>query len=263
MLKYLPGLCAAYPQILQYVSVFILGACVGSLSETLAVKITAEGRPPLSACANCGAQYRRFSVMPEIFRLNIPGKCGTCGTIRPSRRLFAELCAAMFCVLFLWRFGLSAAFLFSVAVLGFWMLHSLTDMENGYIYDAATIAMAATGLLLRLNGGVPALADGAAGAVVGFGVVTAVIILARGAMGSGDAALMLGTGALLGWKLTLMTLYFGAVIGGLYAIVMLLGKKLLAGDAIPFAPFIAAGGLTSILAGEFICGFLGMPLTWP
>lgn len=263
MPKYLPELCAGYPQILQYLSVFILGACVGSLSETLAVKITAEGQPAVKACPVCGARYKNFSVMPEIFRLNIPARCGACGAIRQSRRILAELCAAIFYMLFLWRFGLSAAFLFSAAVLGFWILHSLTDMENGYIYDAAAIAMAATGLLLRLKGGAPALIDGAAGAAAGFGMIAAIVILTRGAMGSGDAMLMLGTGALLGWRLTLTTLYFGAVIGGLYALVMLLRKKLLAGDAIPFAPFIAAGGLTSLLAGEFIYGFLGLTLTWP
>lgn len=263
MLKYLPELCAGYPQALLYLSVLFLGVCVGSLSETLAVKITTEGKPPASVCPHCNTQYRHFSAMPEILRLNITAKCRTCGASRPLRRLSAELCAAVFCVLFLLRFGLSAAFLFSVIALGFWMLHSLTDMENGYIYDSAAAAMVAVGLLLRLKGGVPALMDGAAGAVAGFGLITAVIVLARDAMGTGDATLMLGTGALLGWRLTLLTLYFGAIIGGLFAIVLLLRKKLLPNDAMPFAPFIAAGGLISILAGEFVYDFLGLTLTWP
>lgn len=263
MLKYLPELYAGYPQILLYLSVFLLGVCVGSLSETLAVKMTTEAEPPTSICPHCGARYRRFSVTPEILRLKTAAECVTCGASRPLRRLSAELCAAVFCLIFLRRFGLSAAFFFSVAALGFWMLHSLTDMKNGYIYDSAVAAMVTAGLLMRLKGGVPALMDGAAGAATGFSLVAAVVFLARGAMGTGDATLMLGTGALLGWRLTLLTLYFGAVIGGLFVIVMLLRKKLLPDDAMPFAPFIAAGGLTSILAGEFIYDFFGLALTWP
>lgn len=263
MLKYLPEIGAYHTQILKYLAIFVLGVCVGSWSELWASFIMAEGRPAVKKCLVCGARLRHFSVMPETLRLNIPPKCNVCGTVRPCRHLLAELFAATFCLLLLKRFGASSAFLFSVAALGFWMLHAITDMENGYIYDSAAIAMAVTGLFLRLMRGTPALLDGVGGAVAGCGIILIVVILTRSAMGTGDAMLMLGTGAMLGWRLTLTTLYFGVVIGGIYAIVMLLCKKIKARDTLPLAPFIAAGGLTSIFAGEFIYAFLGQSLIWP
>lgn len=181
----------------------------------------------------------------------------------PRRRLCAALCFALACSLVAWRLEEIIPLVFSLSTLAFLLFHSLTDIENGYIYDLPVIMMAASGLLLRLSGGVPALIDGVLGAAAGFFSVGAVRVISRGGMGGGDAALMLGTGALLGWRLTLIALYCGVIAGGLFVIPMLLMKKIKAKDAVPLAPFLASGSLISILAGESVCLMIGASLTWP
>lgn len=183
--------------------------------------------------------------------------------LKRSWRLLAGLCSAVVCVLFTWRFSTPFALLFSFAVFAFLLFHSLTDIESGHIYDLPVIMMAAVGLSLRLWGGVPALADGLFGASVGWGLVYAVRVISRGGMGSGDAMLMLGTGALLGWKLTLIGLYFGFLAGGLFVIPMLLMKRIQRRDALPLAPFLASGSLLGILAGESVCVLFGLSPAWP
>lgn len=179
------------------------------------------------------------------------------------RRMLVGLCSAAVCVLLAWRFRTPFALLFSFAVFAFLLFHSLTDIENGHIYDLPVIMMAVAGLAFRLWGGVPALADGIVGAVVGWGLVYAVRVISRGGMGSGDAMLMLGIGTFLGWRLTLIGLYCGFLASGLFVIPMLLMKKMERRDAVPLAPFLATGSLLGILAGESVCALLGFSQAWP
>lgn len=181
----------------------------------------------------------------------------------PRRALYAAFSLALACSLAAWRLREIAPLVFSFAALAFLLFHSLTDIENGHIYDLPVIMMAAAGLLLRLSGGLPALIDGALGAAAGFFLVCAVRVVTRGGMGTGDATLMLGTGTLLGWRLTLIALYCGIMAGGLFVIPMLLTKKIKAKDAVPLAPFLASGSLLSILVGESVCQMAGTSLTWP
>lgn len=44
-------------------------------------------------------------------------------------------------------------------------------------------------------------------------------------MGFGDAMLMMGIGAFLGWKMTVAALYFGFISGGVVVIPLLIMKK--------------------------------------
>lgn len=178
-------------------------------------------------------------------------------------RMLAGLFSAAAGALFMWRFSTPLALLFSFAAFAFLLFHSLTDIKNGHIYDLPVIMMMIVGLSFRLCGGVPALTDGVVGATVGWGLVYAVRVISRGGMGSGDAMLMLGTGAMLGWRLTLIALYCGFLASGLFVIPMLLMKKMGGRDTVPLAPFLASGSLLGILAGESICLLFDSGLAWP
>lgn len=181
----------------------------------------------------------------------------------PRRGICAALCLALACSLTAWRLQEISPLIFSFTALAFLLFHSLTDIENGHIYDLPVIMMAAAGMLLRLSGGLPALIDGALGGAAGFLLVCAVRVKSGGGMGEGDATLMLGTGTLLGWRLMLIASYCAIMAGGLFVIPMLLTKKIRGKDAVPLAPFLASGSLLSILAGEYVCLMLGTSLTWP
>lgn len=178
-------------------------------------------------------------------------------------RLLAVLCFAVVCALLAWRFDSPFQMFFSFAIFAFLLFHSLTDIENGHIYDLPVVMMAAAGLLFRLWGGVPAVVDGVLGAAVGWGLIYAVRVVSRGGMGTGDATLMLGAGALLGWQLTLLALYCGIIAGGVFVVTMLFMKKMRMHDTIPLAPFLASGSLLSILAGEPVFTVLRSSLAWP
>ena len=70
-------------------------------------------------------------------------------------------------------------------------------------------------------------------------------------MGLGDVKLLLGIGALLGWQLTLLTIFLGAFTGALAGIALVLRQK----DRdlqtqIPFGIFLGIGSIVSMLFGE-------------
>lgn len=174
----------------------------------------------------------------------------------------ALLSGAIYALLAL-RLGQSAALPLALASWLFLFVHSLTDMNSGNIYDFVCVAMAAAGLLLRLPGGLPALLDGALGAVVGFSAIKVIILISKGAMGEGDAMLMLGAGALLGRQMTLLTLYLGFIAGGLFVLPLLAAKRLRARAAVPLAPFLTAGALAGIFTGGRILALMRISLSWP
>ncbi|MDH3528660.1 MAG: A24 family peptidase, partial [Acidobacteriota bacterium] len=71
------------------------------------------------------------------------------------------------------------------------------------------------------------------------------------AMGLGDVKMMFGVGALLGWRLTLLTIFLAAFTGavaGLLVIARSKDKDLQA--QIPFGIFLGIGAIAAILFGE-------------
>ena len=70
-------------------------------------------------------------------------------------------------------------------------------------------------------------------------------------MGFGDVKMLLGVGALLGWRLTLLTIFLGALTGSL------IGGYYIARDReaglqakLPFGIFLGIGSIISLLFGE-------------
>ena len=123
--------------------------------------------------------------------------------------------------------------------------------------------MAVCGMLLRAAHGWPGLLDGLFGALAGFGVIGAIIVASRGRMGLGDAVLMLGIGAFMGFKLSLLSLYLGFMCGGLVVIPLLLAKMVTRKTAVPLGPFLCAGMVLSMLFGSKILPYLGYITQWP
>lgn len=94
------------------------------------------------------------------------------------------------------------------------------------------------------------------GALVGGGslwLVGAIWKALRGvdAMGLGDVKMMFGVGALLGWRVTILTIFLGAFSGALIGIALVLRSK----DRdlqtqLPFGIFLGIGSIIGLLFGE-------------
>ncbi|MCE5201497.1 MAG: prepilin peptidase [Synergistaceae bacterium] len=245
---------------------FLLGACLGSFVNAAALRTVAEKKwwgNERSVCVHCGRVLAPLDLIPVVSFLMLHGRCRTCHRQIAPRYFITETGTGIMGAVLVWYCGSTPALFFSFAALVFLLFHTLTDLETGYIYDSWAIAMAVTGAILRIWGGIPALIDGAAGAALGFGVIILIVILSRGGMGFGDAMLMLGTGALFGWKMTILCLYLGFLCGGLVVTPLLIMKKVSRKDSVPLGPFLAAGSMIAIFAARPVFQWLGFSLPWP
>ena len=245
---------------------FCLGAALGSFANAAAMRTVSEkkwwGRDR-SVCDSCGRVLSSCDLIPVISFVVLQGRCRGCRAPIPLRHFTTELSCGALAALFTWRFGLTPALAFAGASLPFLAFNTLTDLETGYIYDSWAVAMAVCGMLLRAAHGWPGLLDGLFGALAGFGVIGAIIVASRGRMGLGDAVLMLGIGAFMGFKLSLLSLYLGFMCGGLVVIPLLLAKMVTRKTAVPLGPFLCAGMVLSMLFGSKILPYLGYITQWP
>jgi leader peptidase (prepilin peptidase)/N-methyltransferase len=261
---------ANYRDIIATMLAFTAGACAGSFINAVAMRTVAEkkwwGRER-STCDSCGATLGSADLVPIISYLMLSGRCRYCKAPIKPRHFTAEMVSAAFTAALFWRWGVSPALGVSVAVLWFSLFNSLTDIENGYIYDVWAIALGVAGMLIRVAGGWHAILDGILGGALGFCFIAAIIIISRGGMGWGDAVLMLGIGGAVGWKYCALSLYLGFVIGGVVVLPLMIVKKLKRRDAIPLGPFLAAGSVLALFAGNaFVSRFgdlIGRSPGWP
>lgn len=90
--------------------------------------------------------------------------------------------------------------------------------------------------------------------IIGFFVISlpmyVLTLLIPDCFGGGDIKLIAVAGYLLGWKLTLLAFFISVLIGGSYAVYLLLSRKTKSGAHIAFGPYLCAGIMVAFLYGE-------------
>lgn len=120
-----------------------------------------------------------------------------------------------------------------------------TDAACGYIFDIVTLPALAMLLMLAWAAGEAFAAI--AGALAAGGALALLYAATRGrGLGLGDVKLACCIGAALGAFDAIRALGIAFVAGGCYAAVLLLFRRASRGDAIRFAPYLAAG--TAVMA---------------
>ena len=182
------------------------------------------------------------------------GRCRVCGAKISVRYILVEMVCAALAVMILARWGFSWTSLLVAAGTCGLVVNSLTDMESGEVLDVFAIVPGVLALAIRIAGGKWAVLDGLAGAFAGWSIFAAIIFLSRGGMGWGDAVFMGGMGAVLGWRFTLLAFYLGIMVGGAWAIMLLLIGRVKWGrhDSLPLVPFLAAGCFMTMIYGPEI-----------
>ncbi|MDR1732521.1 MAG: prepilin peptidase [Synergistaceae bacterium] len=246
-----------------FIAIFaVLGASLGSFFNVVAHR-SVTGRPwwgkERSICESCGKELTFCELIPLVSWPLQRGRCRGCNARISPRYFIVEVIGAAASGLLAWRWGPTWALLASMAGLSGILINSLTDYETGDVFDIFTLFLGLCGLVIRLFGGRDAVLDGLIGAAAGWGIFALIIVVSRGGMGWGDACFMGGLGALLGWKLCLLSFYLGMMAGGLVAIGLMLAGKVKWGrrDSIPLVPCLSAGGLAALLWGPQLLRFAG------
>jgi leader peptidase (prepilin peptidase)/N-methyltransferase len=121
------------------------------------------------------------------------------------------------------------------------------DARTGLIPDRLTIAAAAAVFSIAVVGGTLPAATAGAAAVAGS--LLALFLATRGrGLGFGDVKLGLVIGGGCGAVAGLVAIGSAFVLGALYATPLLVSGRARRRDAIPFAPFLAAGTIVAATA---------------
>lgn len=244
----------------------VLGLAVGSFLNVVVWRIPlgAKLSSPPSACPKCEHAIRLYDNIPVVSWLMLRGKCRDCGEPISARYPVLEALTSI-------AFGLIAAvigaetsmisalpaFLYLAAIsIALTMIDLDTQtLPNRIVLPAVVVS---TILLAMASAGtenwaafISAIVGG--GALFLFYFVIA-LVSPRG-MGMGDVKLAAVLGIYLGWLgwgVLLVGAFAAFLLGGVFAIALLLAGRARRRTAIPFGPWMIAGAWLGIAFGAQI-----------
>ena len=238
----------------------LLGLAVGSFLNVVVWRVP-RGESvvsPPSACPACAQPVRPRDNVPVVGWLLLGGRCRDCEASIPARYPVVEALTAVLFVVLALRLGpdpVLPAYLYLAAV---GLALALIDLDVRRLPDALTLpsypvvaVLLALGAALGSGSGdlVRALLGGLGMAAFYF---TLFFAHPRG-MGFGDVKLsgVLGMAtAWSGWGAFGVGLFAGFLLGGLWGIALLVSGRGGRKSAVPFGPFMLAGTLLAVLAGQ-------------
>jgi len=239
--------------------VFVPGLAFGSFLGVVAARMPLHRSivRPGSACMSCETPIPWYDHVPVLSYVLLRGRCRRCGIRIPPRDLAIELATALLLVGCVLAFGLTVKTAAAAVACAALVVVTATDLERRIVPNRVVLPAAAVVLVLQtISHPSPEWALGAVGAA-GFLLLAALAY--PGGMGMGDVKLALLIGALLG-----VTTPVGIMLGLLLALVpsaVLLARHGASARrlAIPFAPFLAAGAVVALFAGNHILhAYLGV-----
>jgi leader peptidase (prepilin peptidase) / N-methyltransferase len=233
---------------------FALAPClaIGSFLNVVAARVplrrsVAGGR---SACMSCQTEIAWYDNVPLLSYALLRGRCRSCGERIGARYLAVELVTALLVAACVLRFGATwdaAIGAFSCAVL---VALSAIDLEHRIVPNRIVLPAAALMLVARTLTE-PSVQWLAAGLGASLFLFLAALAYPRG-MGMGDVklALLLGFGVGRSVPVALMAGMLAALVPSivLFARHGSAARKM----GIPFAPFLALGGILALFAGDRI-----------
>ena len=270
------------PEFAAYIFIFVFGACIGSFLNVVIYRVPNEmSLLASSACPNCKTAIKFYHNVPVLGWLMLGGKCSNCKEPIAWRYPAVELLTALVFVLTYRQIGFTVMLPVALVFVATMIALIFIDAEHMILPNVITYPLFVFALIVRVvfpivvSGhvfwdmlsspinqlkGYPAwvvsLAGALFGALVGGGslwLVGAIWKALRGvdAMGLGDVKMMFGVGALLGWRLTMLTIFLGAFAGALIGIVLVVKEK----DRnlqmqLPFGIFLGIGSIVALLFGD-------------
>ncbi len=271
------------PDLIGFIFVFAFGAIVGSFLNVVIHRVPHELSIvfPNSACPKCQKPIQPYDNIPILSWLILGGKCRNCKEKISARYPAVELLNALLYLLVFWCVGFNPFLPVALIFVTTMVVLIFIDAEHMILPDVINYPLLVFALLVRLAFPLlgweqyftdlnfsplvylqdyPLWAVSLFGAVLGglvgggfLWLVGAVWKMLRGvdAMGLGDVKMMFAVGALLGWRLTFLSIFLGAFSGAVIGIFLIYTRK----DKdlqtqIPFGIFLGIGSILALLFGE-------------
>jgi len=235
------------------------GLAIGSFLNVVASRVPL--RLPIgssrSECMSCATPIMWYDNVPLVSYAVLRGRCRACSASIPVRYPVVEAVPALLVAACVLRFGLTA----DAAVASFFCVVlvavSAIDIEHRIVPNRIVVPAAAVVLVAQTA--LHPSPEWLLGALAAAGLLFAAALAYPRGMGMGDVKLALLLGAMLG-----RTVGVALMVGMVAALVPVIVLATRHGRAsrrmsIPFAPFLAFGGVVALFAGTAILDrYLGL-----
>jgi len=252
----------------------LLGSVVGSFLNVVIHRLPRRRSVvfPPSSCPSCGNRIRARDNVPILSFLLLRGRCRSCGSRISPRYPAVELLAAMATLLLFLLLGVSVPLALYLPFT--WALIALAfiDAEHQILPDRITYPGIVLSVLVPLLGslvGVPwgripgriGWVEWGLGIALGAGIPYLVgegyrLVQFRkpaaeraDGMGMGDVKMLAMVGGFLGWKLVLLTILIGSVLGSAWGLGGMAFSRYHLKHALPFGTFLAVAAFAALTAG--------------
>ncbi|NNL69880.1 MAG: prepilin peptidase, partial [Acidimicrobiia bacterium] len=232
----------------------------GSFINVVAYRIPAGMSvvSPPSACPECNTPIRPRDNIPVLSWVLLRGRCRDCGTRISMRYPIVEVATAVLFVASVLVIGVEPVLPAYLWFAGVTLVLVLTDLDVKRIPNRILYPSTVVGAILLFGGA--ALDDSigsfwraALGAAVYFLLFLLLALIARGGFGFGDVKLAFFLGLFLtyqSWEVLGAGVALGIGIGGVVAILLLLGGKATRKAKIPFGPAMVFGAYAALVVGQ-------------
>lgn len=237
--------------------IFLFGLIIGSFLNVCIFRIQKEESIvfPASHCGSCNTKLKGKDLVPIVSFLTLKGKCRYCDDKVPIQYPLVEVATGILFIIVYLKFGLSIDFFKFVTLTSVLLVIGIIDYKTQYVYSSVIITGIAFGIIFliitlitgeRLN-----LTNSIIGAFIPS-LILAIIVWTTDGMGWGDVEIIFMIGIFLGLKLNLLNLFISIILGGVYAIYLIIFKKRNGKESIAFGPYIVAATFITFICGNQI-----------
>lgn len=259
-------------KIIIWVLLFILGSSIYSFLNVIIYRVP-KGMNFIkghSMCPECKHTLKAADLIPVLSYIMLRGRCRYCGEKIGIRDTLIEIAGGALAVLCAWcRRGDPLGAVMIYAFISVLTVVYFIDMDTMEIPDGCHIAIAVLAVAVTV---LDMFSQGTF--LSGIYTPTGITIIQRliglicislpmliialvipGAFGGGDIKLMAAGGLFLGVRLTVVSAVLAVLAGGTWGIILLASRKKGRKEHFAFGPFLAAGMVLSIFAGDALAGW--------
>ena len=240
----------------------VMGLLIGSFLTVVVDRVPrgASIVAPPSACGACGNRLTAPDLVPVFSWLVLRGKCRHCGARIGIEPIVVELANATLFVLFALEFGADAVvpaycILAAALVALVWIDLREFRLPREITYTAFVLGSIALVVAALVNDEPERIWQAYLGAGIALAIMGGIYLASRGGMGEGDVRLAPLLGLYLGYLnpgIVPVGLFLGFLLGAVVGVAMMAIGKGGRKTALPFGPFLAAGTVIAVFAGQSI-----------
>lgn len=239
-----------------YFVVGLLGALIGSFLNVCIYRLPRHESIvwPGSHCPACSKPIAWYDNVPILGYLMLAGRCRACSVSIPLHYPVVEALNMVGYLALLWFFGPTMVAVVYAILFSALLVVAGTDLSHKIIPNAVTFPGIVVGLVSAATVLPLGLLNSLLGLLVGGGILwilawASPYLFGKEGMGGGDIKLLAMIGAFLGWKLALLTIMVGSLVGSVVGLSLLAARVITREEYIPFGPFLVLGAVSALFFG--------------